>query len=486
MMAEKNLDQIAQLTPEEVAISNYRLKSVSPDEGKYSKATDKLRLYLSADAEWRECARIQYLLLETRAEYSQATIEQVEEVKQALEKFSPLNASLLEEKVTKHDQLAVIDELGRHISPETKALLHPGTTSFDPLDTARAGLMRGAWFNVIRPEIINTIEGLCNLSEEYIDALQVGRTHLQDTSPVLFGGVTAIYAARIAERMARCDLYFEDLRGKISGIVGTGASIEMVIGKDKSLEFEKRVLEKLSLEPDITATQVTQKERLADVGHGITSLMHVLGDFANDMRMLYSSAIKEVTDLDSAARLGGSSADAGKNNPINWENISGKAAVVEGGMRALYEMIKTDFQRDLRSSVQARYQPGLMMVETYESFVRTNKGLKTLFVNKESLEKNLIPVRENPTEAMIAILRGEGWIHSTLGVGHDFVKKKAGEAKKRKVKLMDVCLEDSEFVELYQKLPKLKQEILFGELEKYTGSAKERARRNIDYAKSII
>ncbi len=485
-MAEKNLDQIAQLTPEEVAISNYRLKSVSPDEGKYSKATDKLRLYLSADAEWRECARIQYLLLETRAEYSQATIEQVEEVKQALEKFSPLNASLLEEKVTKHDQLAVIDELGRHISPETKALLHPGTTSFDPLDTARVSKIKKAWYEVIRSEITGTINKLIELAEENIDILQVGRTHLQNTSPVLFGGVLAGYAARIAERVSKCDLYFNDLRGKISGIVGTGASIDMVVGEDKSLEFEEKVLDKLGLRPDLTATQITQKERLADVGHGIVSLMSVLGDFANDMRMLYSSAIQEVTDLDSAARLGGSSADAGKNNPINWENISGKVPVVEGGMRPLYQMISSDLQRDLRGSVQARYQPAIMMVETYESFVRANKGLKTLFVNKESLEKNLIPVRENPTEAMTAILRGEGWIHSTLGVGHDFVKKKAGEAKKRKVKLMDVCLEDSEFVELYQKLPKLKQEILFGELEKYTGSAKERARRNIDYAKSII
>jgi adenylosuccinate lyase len=485
-MPEKSLDQIAELSAEEIAISNYRLKSVSPDEGKYGKTTDKLRDYLSAEAEWTECARIQYLLLETRAEYGQATQEQVNEVKKALDKFSPLNTSLLEEKVTKHDQLAVIEELGRFISPETKALLHPGTTSYDILDTARAHLMRKAWNEVIKPEILKTVNGLCNLSEEYLDALQVGRTHLQDTSPVLFGGVTANYAARIAERVSKCDLYFNDLRGKISGIVGTGASIDAVIGENKSLEFEEKVLNKLNLQPDITATQVTQKERLADVGNGIVTLMHVLGNFANDMRILYSSAIQEVTDLDSAARLGGSSADAGKNNPINWENISGKAAVVEGGMRPLYEMIKTDFQRDLRSSVQARYQPGLMMVETYESFIRANKGLKTLFVNRENLEKNLTNIRNNPTEAMTAILRGEGWAHSTLGVGHDFVKKKAGEAKKRKIRLIDICLEDKEFSNLYNKLSLLKKEILQGQLEEYTGSARERARRNIVYAKSII
>jgi adenylosuccinate lyase len=484
-MVEKYLDLLLGLKPEEIFLANVKLKSISPDEGKYSKSTDKLRDYLSAEAEWKECARIQYLLLATRKEYGQATSEQLNEVGEALDRISPLNMSLLEEKVTKHDQLAVIEELGRFISPETKALLHPGTTSYDILDTARAHLMQRAWKEVIRPEVINAIKGFCNLSEENIDALQVGRTHLQDTSPVLFGGVTASYAARIANRVLRCDSYFNDLRGKISGIVGTGASIDMVIGEDKSLEFEEKVLKKLELKPDLTASQITQKERLVDVGNGIVTLACVLGDFANDMRILYSSAIQEVTDLDSAARLGGSSADAGKNNPINWENIAGKVPVIEGGMIPLYQMISSDLQRDLRGSIQARYQPGIMMVEAYESFVRANKGLKTLFVNRERLGKNLQNIRDNPTEAMVAILRGGGWIHPTLGVGHEFVKVKAGEAKKRKTDLLDVCLEDSYFVNIYTKLSPLKKEILGGELEKYTGSAKKRAEMNIAYAKSI-
>jgi len=214
--------------------------------------------------------------------------------------------------------------------------------------------------------------------------------------------------------------------------------------------------------------------------------MSVLGDFANDIRMLYSSSIQEVSDKESAARLGGSSSDAGKNNPINWENISGKVAVVEGGMRVLYEMIHSDFQRDLRSSVQTRYQPGMMMVETYESFTRANKGLKTLSINEDRMDINLESIRENPTEAMVAILRGEGWVHSKLGVGHDFVKAMVKEAKRSNRKLVYVCQEDKEFLELYQRLPVIKQYILQGELERYVGSAKERAAINIAYARRVI
>ena len=485
-MAEKNLDLVLQLTSDERAVAEFRLRSVCPDDGKYGESTNKLRDYLSAEAEWKECARIQSVLLGIRASYGQAKPEQVREVTDALDKIDILNMSLLEEKVTKHDQLAVLEEIGRHVAPETKALLHPGTTSYDVLDTARAQLIKRAWREIIRPEVTNTIKSLCDLAENTIDVLQVGRTHLQDTSPVLFGGVLAGYAARLADRVSRCDLYFNDLRGKISGIVGTGASIDMVVGDGKSLEFEKMVLEKIELTPDYTATQVTQKERFADVGHGIVSLMSVLGDFANDMRMLYSSSIQEVSDRKSAARLGGSSADAGKNNPINWENISGKVAVVEGGMRVLYEMIHSDFQRDLRGSVQARYQPGMMMAETYESFTRANKGLKTLSVNEDRIGINLKSVRENPTEAMVAILRGEGWVHSKLGVGHDFVKVMAKEAKSSDRKLLYVCQQDKEFLELYQRLNVIKQCILHGELETYVGSAKERTNINIAYARSVI
>jgi adenylosuccinate lyase len=50
----------------------------------------------------------------------------------------------------------------------------------------------------------------------------------------------------------------------------------MVIGEGKSLEFEKRVLAELGLEPDYTATQIVQKESLADVGNSLVTLMAVL------------------------------------------------------------------------------------------------------------------------------------------------------------------------------------------------------------------
>jgi len=352
------LDLVSELSDRDLFIKELSLKNISPDDAKYATASSKLTDYLSAMAEWRACARVQRELLAARVEFGQAKQIHLDEVDDGgLRKFSPLNAALIEEQVTRHDQLAVIEEMGRHVSLETKALLHPGTTSYDILDTARSYLFKKAWSEVMRPEIVKSLEKLCDISERSMDIIQVGRTHLQDTSPVIFGTIIASYAARLAERFAKCDSAFSDLRGKVSGIVGTGAGIDMVIGENSSIAFERKVLERLDLKPDYTSSQVVQKERLADVGHGLTTLMLVLKDFSDDICLLYSSAIKEVTSRDNAERLGGSSTDAGKNNPINYENMSGKATEVESGMRVLYDMIPSKLQRDLRSSVMGRYQP---------------------------------------------------------------------------------------------------------------------------------
>ncbi len=486
-MSRDKLDLVSKLTEEDRILQRHSLSCISPDDAKYGKNTERLKKYLSAEAEWNTCAYIQNVLLETRVEFGQAEQRNLDEVEMALDKIDPLNMALLERDVTHHDQLAVLEEIGRFVSPETKALLHPGTTSYDILDTARSYLFRGAWNNVIRPEIVKSLEKLCDISKRSIDVLQTGRTHLQDTSPVLFGHEISKYAARLADRLVKSDRSFKQLKGKVSGIVGTGASIDMVIGEGSSIEFERAVMKKLGLMPDYTATQIVQKEHLADVGHNLTVMMHILGDFANDIRLLYSSAIGEVTSRDNEERLGGSSADATKNNPVTYENMIGNAIIVESGMRSLYSMIQSDLQRDLSGSKLARYQPQIMMTETYESFVRLNKALGQLSINEDVIERNLQAVRDNPSEAMVSILRGEAWIHSKYGIGHDFVKEMGKKAKREGRNLLEVSLEDSEFRNLYDGLPDNKREILEGKLENYMGSSRERAeQKNIAYVRGVI
>jgi len=484
----EDFDLVGKISRDDYVMRSFRLDCVSPDDSKYGASAATLRPYLSDRAEWVACAWLQSVLLETRMEFGQAKQQHVDEIRAALEKIDPVNISLLEEdKRIMHDQLAVLAELGRYVSPETLALLHPGTTSYDIVDTIRPYLYKKAWRDIMKPKISSCIKSLHEIAERSLEILQVGRTHLQDTSPVPFGMTIAAYAARLTNRVKRCDEYFSSLKGKISGIVGTGAGIEMVIGEGKSLSFEIEVLDKLNLEPDYTATQITQKEAMADVGHGLTTLMYVLADFTDDIRKMYSSAIGEVTSRDNAQRLGGSSSDATKNNPVQWENMTGKAKVVESGMSLLYSLIQTDFQRDLCGSVIARYQPRGMMVETYEAFSRLDKSLQQLSINEDRMATNLEPYRKKPSEAMVTILRGTGWVHPEYGPGHDFVKHIGREAIKQRCSLMDVALRDPHFSELYEcRLTQKQREILSGKVELYTGSSLQRAQINLRKAKNLF
>lgn len=484
-MAGKDLDLVGKLGEDEARELLFAQQSICPDDAKYRKDTLPIRNVLSPFAEWTQCVHIQNVLLEKRRDFGFADDNNVAEMREAVKKVNPLNIALLEDKL-RHDQQAVLAELGRFVSLATRARAHPGTTSYDILDTTRAMLLKRAWNDVMKPKTGEVIEQFCDFAETSMDVIQVGRTHLQDTSPVPFGVTMAGYARRLAERIKYLDVSFGDLRGKIRGIVGTGASIEMVVGAGRASAFEREVLSELGLEPDFAATQITQKERLADVGHGIVTLAHVLGDFAGDVRLLYSSAIKELVSSDGSKLLGGSSADAAKDNPVNWENMEGKIPVVESGMIVLYPMIITDLQRDLRGSVQGRYQPQMMIAQTYEMLVRISKAMKTLGINRDKMDANLRPFREFPSEAMVAILRGEGWYHPDFGDGHDFVKMMSQRAKAAGRSLLNVALEEGEFAKVYHSLPEAKKRILNGEIELYLGDSKERAIANLAYARSVI
>ncbi len=78
-------DLVSKLDKEEKVLRNHALNCVSPDDAKYGKTSSKLANYLSAAAEWRGCAYVQKVLLETRAEFGQADQRNVSEVTQALE-----------------------------------------------------------------------------------------------------------------------------------------------------------------------------------------------------------------------------------------------------------------------------------------------------------------------------------------------------------------------------------------------------------------
>lgn len=483
-MTEKNIDQVSLLKDRKAQELRFGLHCVNPMDAKYrGKVGTLVETYLSPDAELRANALVQYTLLETLGEYGIVPQQNVEEAKKALQKIDPLNIALLEDNVTQHDQLAVLVEFSRHISPETQAYMHPGTTSYDVVDTSRAFLFKGAWKEYIEPATKNLILKLAELSTEYLDVVQIGRTHLQYTSPIIFGGYLSAITRRLAEEYKLIDDSFNNLKGKISGIVGTGAGVSQFVEND--IEFEKKVLEKLGLQPEFCLSQTTSKESYLHVGQAISGFTGVLCKFANDMRLLYSSDINEVVSR--KVRVGGSSTDAFKDNPINWENIAGTYAIINGELSVLEAMVQTDLQRHLSDSKQGRYEPQGMMTNFYEMVLRTNKALETFSINEDKMKEHLVHFEKVPSEAMVTILKSHGFKTNKHANAHDFVKEISTKVKMGKGTLLELALEHEEFKELYDtKLSQKQISTLNGDYNHYLGSAKERAKINIAGAIDIL
>lgn len=428
---------------------------------------EELVPYLTAAAEVKYCARVHAALMDGLREFGKATNQNVLEMEQAIKKVSPANVYYLEANVTHHDQIALIDDIGQHVSEDTKHKMHPGTTSYDILDTARALMYRDAMEDVFIPQSVLFLKSVVDLADTYADRVQIGRTHDQWTSPVTFGFATINYAVRIADRIREIQRSVGRLEGKISGIVGTRASPGTIVGKDNASNFEKYVLGKLGVKPCRAASQVTHKEKIVDLAHYIASLEGVLADLSNSFRHLQRSEVGEVTQADTKERLGGSSADPSKNNPIDFENVNGLWEDVIGGMYTMYHLQVSDHQRDLRGSVQYRFEPVHMTVSTYGSLKRLTRVLNKLMVIPEAMETHLIEANKySISEAFNATLK-----KYQFPGAHSTVKKLSKKAIKEGRKMLDVALEDTSIRELWDKEFTYEEKECLLDIRKYYGDA---------------
>ncbi|MBW3004273.1 hypothetical protein KY310_00370 [Candidatus Woesearchaeota archaeon] len=481
----KDLDLFSKLSPKEQDELIFSLYCVNPLDGKYRGKIKELMQFISPHAEWSYCARVQLALVKGLRKFGKAEDKQVAELESAMDKIVPANISLLEDDPRiRHDQIAVLLELSRYVSAATRNLIHPGTTSYDILDTARNWMFRDAWKKVMRPVAVANAKALMKLaeSEEIKNAIQVGRTHNQHTSPIYFSYSLSCYAMDLVKAIKRVDHTIESLEGKVAGITGSGASVAEFVGLENLLAFEQHVIEEIIGLPLCTnPTQVINKGNLANFGFNVLLLHGTYANMANTFRLLYSSEIGEVVSVSAKDRLGGSSADAGKNNPINWENIAGQYRVAQGGVLTLLAMTETDHQRDLRGSVQARYEPQRIMAHEYEAALRTQKGIADLYVVQDNLIKNLGGIRAKPTEALTGILKAHLFEHPEYGGAHESVKEWAKAAQREKTSLLFIALRDPSFAKCWsEQFDERQREILSGKIERYAESCAPRTARNLE------
>jgi adenylosuccinate lyase len=244
------------------------------------------------------------------------------------------------EKVTDHDVAAFVDVLAASAGPAGR-WIHFGLTSSDVLDTALAVQLRRA-SEPILAGARDYAAILAGRAREHAETLCVGRTHGVHAEPTTFGlklAGFAFEAHRNAQRLERA--FAQAAVGAISGAVGTYASL----GPD----YEARVLEHLGLEPEPVSTQVVPRDRHAELLQAIALAGAGLERFAQEIRHLQRTEVREVEEPFRAGQKG-SSAMPHKRNPIVSERICGLARLLRGYAQTALENVALWHERDISHS----------------------------------------------------------------------------------------------------------------------------------------
>ena len=183
----------------------------------------------------------------------------------------------------------------------------------------------------LNPALARLRQALTDKAEAFQDILKIGRTHLQDATPLTLGQEFGGYAAQIAHGMERVKQALHGLYQLAQGGTAVGT------GLNASPEFAELFAEKIATTTKLPFVTAPNKfEALASndayvFAHGALNTVAVsLFKIANDIRLLGSGPRSGFGELLLPENEPGSSIMPGKVNPTQCEAVTMVAAQVIG------------------------------------------------------------------------------------------------------------------------------------------------------------
>ncbi|MEW6374637.1 MAG: adenylosuccinate lyase [Thermodesulfobacteriota bacterium] len=283
------------------------------------------------------------------------------------------------EKVTKHDVIAFLTNVGESIGPLSK-YLHYGLTSSDILDTSLALLLKEA-SELILQDLQRLLRVLKKKAFQYKETLMIGRSHGVHAEPITFGLKMTLWYDEMKRNLIRMERAKEAVSvGKVSGAVGTFAHIPPSV--------EEFVCGRLGLKPASISTQVVQRDHHAEFFTTLAIIASSIEKFSVELRHLQRTEVLEAEEFFSKGQKG-SSAMPHKRNPISAENLSGLARLVRSHGLAALENIPLWHERDIsHSSVERVIAPDATILIDY-MLNRLTSIIENLIVYPENMKANL-------------------------------------------------------------------------------------------------
>ena len=184
-------------------------------------------------------------------------------------------------------------------------------------------------------------------SGEFDDIIKIGRTHLQDATPIRLGQEFSGYAGQMKYAQGRAELAIETLDALPLGgtAVGTGLNAHP--------EFAQRTIDKLSRELGVPLHEEKNhfeasaaRDACVEASGQLKTIAVSLAKMANDIRLLGSGPRCGIGELKIPAVQPGSSIMPGKVNPVIAESliqvclwvIGADLTVTLGGLQSFFEL----------------------------------------------------------------------------------------------------------------------------------------------------
>ncbi|MGO8699525.1 MAG: class II fumarate hydratase [Limisphaerales bacterium] len=223
---------------------------------------------------------------------------------------------------------------GKQVHPNDH--VNRGQSSNDAIPTAiHLAALEGLERSLI-PALAELQKALDQKAQQFHEVLKIGRTHLQDATPIRLGQEFSGYASQVEHGLARIRAAQRNLGELALGgtAVGTG------INTDK--EFAKRTIARIATETGLSIREASNhfeaqggRDAVVETSGALKTVAVSLIKIANDIRFLGSGPRLGLGELRLPATQPGSSIMPGKVNPVMCEMLLQVCAQVLGNDAAI-------------------------------------------------------------------------------------------------------------------------------------------------------
>ena len=224
----------------------------------------------------------------------------------------------------------------------TKDPIHPndhvnrGQSSNDTFPTAMHIAAVEQIVHVLQPGITTLRDALQKHASAWNDIIKIGRTHLQDATPLTLGQEFSGYVTQLEYALERIQSTLPRLYLLAQGGTAVGTGLNAPVGFDEA--FAKEVADITGL-PFRTAPNkfeaLAAHDAFVECSGALTTVAASLFKIANDMRLLGSGPRSGLGELMLPANEPGSSIMPGKVNPTQCEAMTMVCAQVIGNNAAI-------------------------------------------------------------------------------------------------------------------------------------------------------